>query len=189
MFDVAAFTTRYDDFIESFQVVDFDPVNQLLVFQSVNVDEVDFEGIEFQGRIAPRSFPDGLSLRLSAAYADGENRETGAPINSVAPLNGVFGLEYARPDGRWGGSLLVRGAEAQDEVDETDNELLQPSGYVIYDAIGYWRATERLRLSAGVYNLSDHAYTAYLDVQGVPADVDNPERFQRPGRNFSVAVD
>ncbi len=188
-FDVSAFTTSYDDFIESFQVVGFDPINQLLIFQSVNVNEVEIEGIEFQGRYAPAVFPDGLNLRLSAAYADGENQETGAPINSVAPLNGVLGVEYADPNGRWGGSLIARAAEGADDLDESADDLLEPAGYVIYDAIGYWRLTDQLSLSAGVYNLTDHEYTAYLDVQGVPADVANPDRFRRPGRNFSVAVD
>lgn len=186
-FDVSAFSTRYDDFIESFALVGVE--NGLLIFQSVNVDEVEIEGVEMQGRIAPAAFPDGLSIRFSAAYADGENRETGAPINSVAPLNGVLGLEYTQPAGRWGGSLIARGAEGADDLDESDNELLEPAGYVIYDAIGYWRVTDQLRLSAGVYNLADREYTAYLDVQGLPADTANPERFQRPGRNFSVAVD
>ena len=186
-FDIAAFTTRYDDFIESFSFIGFE--GDIQVFQAINVDEVDIEGIEFQGRYAPALFPDGLSVRLSAAYADGENRETGAAINSVAPLNGVLGLEYADPNGRWGGSLIARAAEGADDLDESADDLLEPAGYVIYDAIGYWQLTGQLRLSAGVYNLTDHEYTAYLDVQGVPANVANPERFRRPGRNFSVAVD
>ena len=187
--DIAVFSTRYDDFIESFQVVGFDPVNQLLLFQSVNVDEVDIEGVEFRGQFTPGWFPEGLSLNLSAAYADGENRETGRPINSVAPLNGVIGFDYTPLAERWGMSLMARGASRQDDLDETGGELLDPAGYVVYDAIGFFRPMPGLRVSAGVYNLTDRAYTAYLDVQGIPADVTNPERFQRPGRNVSLAFD
>ena len=187
--DVALFETRYDDFIESFQVVGFDPINQLLIFQSVNLSKVDITGVELQGRYAPAFMPEGMSLQFSAAYAEGENRETGAPINSVPPLNGVVGLEYRQPGGRWSTSLVARGAAAQDDIDQSNGALLSPEGYVIVDALGSWRVSERLQLSAGIYNLADRDYTAYLDVQGVPANVESPDRFQRPGRNVSVAID
>lgn len=187
--ELAAFTTRYDDFIEPLQVVGFDPLQQLLIFQSVNVEEVEISGLEFQGRMTPAFLPAGMSLNLSGAYARGENLETGAPINSVAPLNGVLGLEYANPEGRWGGRFLARAAAGIDDVDESAGALLQPAGYVVYDLVGYWRINDKLRLSGGVFNLTDHAYTAYLDVQGAPADITNPGRFERPGRNVSVAID
>lgn len=187
--EVAAFSTRYDDFIESFQVVDFDPVNSLLIFQSINVDEVEIRGAEFQGRYAPAVLPEGLSLNVSAAWADGEDRTTGGPVNSVSPLNGVLGLEYADPAGDWGASFIARGAAGQDDLDESGGELLSPAGYVVYDVFGYWRPAPGVRLRAGVYNLTDHEYFSYLDVQGVPADVADPDRFRRPGRHFSLAFD
>ncbi len=187
--DLAAFTTRYDDFIQSLQVVDFDPIRQVLVFQSVNLDEVEISGLEFQGRFTPRVFPEGLSINLSGAYAEGEDLLTGAPINTVAPLNGVLGIDYASPDSRWGGSLLARAAAGADDLDESEGELLAPPGYVVFDALGFWRITEKLRVSGGVFNLTDRDYTAFLDVQGVPAAVANPARFQRPGRNVSIAFD
>ena len=59
----------------------------------------------------------------------------------------------------------------------------------MYDLIGHWRVSDQLRLSGGVFNLTDRVYTAYLDVQGVPAEGANPNRFQRPGRNVSLAID
>ena len=187
--DFAVFETHYDDFIESFQVVGFDPINQLLQFQSVNVDEVEIKGAEFKGRFILPYLSEQLSLSVTAAYAEGENRISGAPINSIAPLNGVIGLEYEHSDGRWGANLIVRGAARQDDLDETDGELLNPSGFVVYDAFGYWKPSESTRLRAGLYNATDHQHTAYLDVQGVPADSSSIDRFQRPGRHFSVAVD
>jgi len=187
--EAAFFSTRYDDFIESFQVVGFEPINSLIVFQSVNVDEVEIRGAEFRGRFAPALLPDGLSLNVSAAWADGEDRASGAPVNSVSPLNAVLGLEYAKPDGAWGASFVARAAAAQDDLDESAGALLSPAGYVVYDAFGYWRPGPALRLRAGIYNLTDHEYFSYLDVQGVPADTADPERFRRPGRHISVAFD
>ena len=186
--DIAVFSTRYDDFIQSFRFVGIDPETQLQLFQSVNLNEVDIEGAELQGRLTPSLFPEGLSVSLAAAYAEGENRETGQPVNSIAPLNGVLGIDYTDPGGRWGGSLITRAAASQDDLDESGGELLEPAGYAIYDIVGFWQPAERLRFSAGIYNLSDHDHIAYLDVQGISADAVNLRRLQRPGRNFSVAV-
>ena len=188
-FDVAAFETHYDDFIESFQVVGFDPVNQLLQFQSINVDEVEINGVEFKGRFGLPILSEQLSLAVSAAYADGKNRVSGAPLNSIAPLNGVVGLEYEDADGRWGTNVVARGEEQQDDLDESNGALFSPSGYVVFDTFGYWKPSENTRLRAGVYNLTDREYAAYLDVQGVPVGSARIDRFQRPGRHFSVAVD
>ena len=187
--DLAAFRTRYDDFIESLRPVGFDSVRQLLTFQSVNIDEVEIDGVEVRGRWSPDLLPEGMSLHASAAWSEGVNENTGAPINSIAPLNGVLGVDFAEPSGRWGGSLLARAAAAPDDLDESGGEVLRPSGYVVYDAIAFWQPASRLRVSGGIYNLADREYTAYLDVQGVTADVANPDRFQRPGRNLSVVLD
>lgn len=187
--ELSGFHTSYDDFIEPFQVVGFDPVNQLLIFQSINIDEVEISGIEAEGYLIPEYFPDGMSLRFAAAWAEGDNKAADQPLNSVAPFNATLGLEYASPGGSWGGSLIARGAARQSDLDETGGELLSPPGYVVYDLLGYWRPTQNIRLRAGIYNLTDHQHTAYLDVQGIPADTSNPDRFERPGRHFSVAVD
>ncbi len=187
--DLALFSTDFDNFIQSFQVVDFDPINQLLVFQSINVDAVNIEGVEFSGTMLPSFLPKGFQLNLSAAYARGEDSQTGLPINSVAPLNATFGVDYTEPGGRWGMSLVTRAASDQNRLDQSDGALLRPDGYVIYDTFGYFKPTSNSRLRAGIYNLSDHDYTAYLDVQGVPASTADPARFQRPGRHFSVAFD
>ncbi len=187
--DIAAFTTRYDDFIQSLQVVGIDRINQLLLFQSVNVDKVEIRGAEFSASFTPSFLADGWRIDTAIAYAEGEDRLTGQAINSVAPLNGVLGVAFDHGSDRWGASFITRGAEQQDDLDETDGELLSPAGYVVFDTLAWWRPTANTRLRAGVYNLTDEAYTAYLDVQGVPADTPFPERFQRPGREMSIAFD
>ncbi len=188
-YELAVFETRYDDFIESLSVVGFDPILQVLQFQSINLDNVRIRGAEFSGSFQPRRF-EGWQIRFAAAYADGENRNTGQPINSIAPLNGVLGLDYLASSDRYGVSAIARGAARQTQLDETQGDLLSPAGYVIYDLTGFWKPTDATRLRFGVFNLTDRAYTPYLDVQGVL--VDGPvdaRRFQRPGREFNVALD
>ncbi|MFK7915416.1 MAG: TonB-dependent hemoglobin/transferrin/lactoferrin family receptor [Pseudomonadales bacterium] len=187
--DLALFDTRYDDFIESFRAVGFDPVSQLLQFQSVNVDTVEIRGAELKARYTVRAFSEQLSVNLAIAYADGEDQTTGAALNSVAPLNGVLGLAFEPPSRAWGLNLVARAAARQNDLDESAGALLSPAGYLVYDAFGFWKIGERARLRAGAYNLSDREYTAYLDVRGIAADVANPDRYQRPGRHFSIAFD
>ncbi|MEL7312634.1 MAG: TonB-dependent receptor, partial [Pseudomonadota bacterium] len=188
-YEFAAFETRYDDFIESLQVVGFDPILQVIQFQSINLGNVRIRGAEFSGSYQPAALPDGFQIRLAAAYAEGENRDNNQPVNSIAPLNGVFGVDYLSPAEQWGLSALARGAARQDDLNETQGELLSPAGYVIYDMTGFWKPTEATRLRFGVFNLTDHAFTPYLDVQGIPSDTVDAIRFQRPGREFNVALD
>lgn len=187
--DLAVFETQFDDFIESFQVVGFDPVAQILQFQSINVDQVEIKGAEFKGRYRVPYFSDQLSVSLTAAYAEGLNRVSRAPINSIAPLTAVFGLDYAQSDGRWGASFMASSASRQDDLDESDGQLFSPSGYAVYDTFGFWKPSKKTRVRVGIYNLTDRKYTAYLDVQGLPIASVNIDRFQRPGRNFSIGFD
>lgn len=188
-FDVAVFTTRYDDFIASFQPAGIDPLTGLLQFQSVNLDDVEIRGAEFQAQFWPQRLPTGMSMRFSAAFAEGENRLTGAALNNIAPLNGVFGIDYRDPADKWGLTLATRFAERQTQVDEVDGAVLQPAGFVVHDVVGFFKPLRSVRLRAGLYNLTDVTYTAYLDVAGLAATVANPERFNRPGREFNVAFD
>lgn len=187
--ELAAFVTRYDDFIASFEQVGFDPVTQVLQFQSINLQEVEIRGAELEASFYPAALPAGMSLHASAALAIGENRITGNPINSVAPFNAVFGVHYQSPDQRWSGRFLTRGASRQDRVDTSAGELLNPAGFVVHDLVGHFRPTANTRIRGGIYNLTDRDYTAWLDVAGVPAMTADPQRFARPGRHLSLAID
>ncbi|MFK8030675.1 MAG: TonB-dependent hemoglobin/transferrin/lactoferrin family receptor [Gammaproteobacteria bacterium] len=186
--EMAAFSTRYDDFIESFQSVGFDPVNQLVQFQSINLDAVRIEGAEMSGAFQPAFFPNGLKMNLALAYADGKNLNSSQPLNSVAPFNGVLGFDYAPPSQRWGANFVARGASRQTNLDETAGPRLSPAGFVVFDTFAFWQASEQLRVRAGITNLSDHEYVPYLDVQGLTAQA-SLNRFQRPGRQVNIAFD
>lgn len=187
--DFAAYHTDYDDFIQSLQVVGFDTVNNLVIFQSINIDRVEIRGLEAQLDWAPQAFPEGLSLRFAAAWSEGDNLENGQPLNSVQPFTAVAGLDYAAINGRWGGSLLARGASKQDRLDETEGALYVPGGYLVFDATAWYRPTESTRIRAGLFNLTDEDYTRWLDVAGLPADTPDTGRFRSPGFNVGLLFD
>lgn len=187
--EAVAFETQYDDFIESFQVVGFDPVNQLLQFQSVNVDEVKIKGAELKGRVILPYYSEQFSVELALAYAEGVDQSSGAPINSVAPFSGNLRLQYKDQSDQWGGSVVLSGAARQNKLDNTDGQRFSPAGYAVLDAFGFWKPSKNTRLRAGLYNVLDRDYTSYLDVQGLPEDTANLARFERPRRNVSLAFD
>jgi hemoglobin/transferrin/lactoferrin receptor protein len=187
--DAAVFATNYDDFIASFQPVGVDPQSGVLQFQSVNLDDVEIRGAEVQAQWWPAFFPAGLTMRFSAALAQGEDRITGAPLNNIAPLNGVLGFSYSAPSDKWGVNFATRFARRQTDVDQSDGPVLTPAGYVVHDLTGFYQPVPSLRFRAGLFNATDVTYTAYLDVAGLSATLANPERFARPGRQFNVAFD
>lgn len=187
--EAVAFRNRYRNFIESLRLVDIDPLTGLLIFQSVNRGSVQILGGELRAALAPAAFPDGLRVELAAAYAEGEDRDTGAYLNSVEPLTAVLALDYSAPSDRLGATLALRAAAGQDKLDRSDFEPLRAAGYGVLDLYGYWRATERLSLRAGVFNLGDREYFDYADVRGIPADAAALDSLVAPGRSFSVSLD
>ncbi|MEM9397851.1 MAG: TonB-dependent hemoglobin/transferrin/lactoferrin family receptor, partial [Pseudomonadota bacterium] len=92
---LAAFDTLYDNFILEQQIAPqflatggIDPVDGLLTFQAVNLEEVEVKGVELRGLLALSALSAGLSdfyLEGALAYADGEE-EDGTPLDNVDPL-------------------------------------------------------------------------------------------------------
>ncbi|MFK8017959.1 MAG: TonB-dependent hemoglobin/transferrin/lactoferrin family receptor [Gammaproteobacteria bacterium] len=184
--NLTLFQTRYDDFIEAFEVVSVDPNSGLLTFQSVNKTRVQVQGAELSARYTPDALPTGFALRAALAYTHGDDESADQPLASIAPLNGVVGLEFTAPDERYGFSVLTRAAARQNRL--PDESLVAPAGYVVHDVLGFYSPRPNLTVRAGLYNLTDHNYTRYLDVQGLPASSSAAARFARPGRHFSLSL-
>ena len=114
---LTVFSNRYDDFIASTSL-GLNPVTRLLEFQSRNLDEAEIEGVELRGEAY---LSDSVMLRWSYARINGVEifEDTVVPplaeetqLGEIAPNEGVLGLRYVRPSGRWGGELSVRMVEA-----------------------------------------------------------------------------
>ncbi|MEE4299522.1 MAG: TonB-dependent receptor, partial [Pseudomonadales bacterium] len=193
---LAVFTTEYDNFIESNVPAPIfaasggiDPADGLLTFQSVNRDGVTIEGIEARGQLALGALTPRLSsffLEGAAAWAEGEG-DGGRPVNTVDPLNTVVGLRWAPPRARYEGELVWTWADAKDEgdIDPTIPRIASDSFHLL-DLLAHVRVTERVRLDVGVFNLFDEHYIRWADTAGIGMDA--PDRFTRPGRNFSATL-
>ena len=197
---VAVFRTEFENFIQSFAIAPQfaatggrDPADDLLTFQSVNLGEVEIEGWEARGTLALGSFADRLDafyLRGAAAYARGEDTETGAAINTIDPLNVVVGLGWRPASARWDAELIYTWSADKDEEDV--DRAAQPDrpvtdSWYSLDLLGHVELTERVRLDVGLFNLTDERVVRWADTAGVgPGDAVN--RFSRPGRNFGATV-
>ena len=194
---INAYSNDYDDFIESLAIspqfaptFGIDPSDGLLTFQSINVDEVEIEGIELSALIdlgAANASLEGFSLKAAIAYADGENKTNDEPLNSVEPLTAVFGLGYDSPDDKWGANLVWTLVDGKDDSDiGANNPRIATSGYGLLDLFGYYRFNDKTSINIGVFNLSDKDYLRWADTISIGADALG--RFTQPGVNASVTL-
>ncbi|MDB5848139.1 MAG: TonB-dependent receptor [Rhodoferax sp.] len=189
--DAAAFAGRYKDFIEDFQQVggNFSAANPA-IYQSVNLSRVNISGFEVKGRADWGRFGDGnFSTPFSYGRTKGTNKATGAGINSVSPERLNVGLQYAAPV--WSAALNVNhyAGKKREDVDLATqaNPFLSPSATIV-DLSGQWRIRKDLRLTAGVYNLTDKKYWQWSSVVGQAANSSTIDAYSQPGRNYRVSL-
>lgn len=116
----------------------------------------------------------------SMSFVYGENEGKDEPLPSIYPLQSRIGIRYREPcEGRYGFEFTTRIVAGQDRVAVT---LEEPTtvGFTVYDVRGYWQATERLRISSGIDNLTDKNYLEHLSVHD-PAVLE-------PGFNFYTSM-
>ena len=187
----AYFHNTYNDFIESFALAPaflrsggIDPADGLRTFQSVNRASVEIQGWEAGGSFAVES---GFSARFAAAFARGEDREAGDPLNGIDPLALVVGAGYQRPDGPWGVEIVWTLTAGKDDADvDPDEGRLVTPGYGIVDVLAHVEFGDRVRLNAGFFNLADKAYIRWEDTAAIGNDA--AARFTQPGRNAGITL-
>lgn len=184
--ELAAFYNDYDNFIKS----KTEEVNGIDVTTNENIDKARIYGAEFKGSLwLDEAFgaPMGTYARLSMAYLDGEDKETGETLDTIAPFTTVAGVGYDAPSENWGTALTVTAVAAKDEWEEADN--LEAPSYTVVDLTGYYRPTQDLTLRAGLFNAFDEKYWQYQDLEGTTASTDGIDRRTQPGRNWGVTLD
>jgi hemoglobin/transferrin/lactoferrin receptor protein len=196
-FDVAVFYNKYRDFINEDAIK---PGYTEPTFQSNNIKHATIKGVELKGRLQLDAFgaPQGLYTQGSVAYAYGRNNDTGEPINSVNPLTGVFGLGYDQDN--YGTLLSWTLIKKKDRVDDSNfkspdgvSTQFKSPGFGILDLSGFYKVSDDVTVSAGLYNLTDKKYWLWEDVRGydsvgeaavlAPANLD---RLTQPGRNVAI---
>lgn len=190
--NTTAFATHYDDFIDQVVVSGTGvPGVDPLVYQYVNLTEVDIKGLEARADIY---WDNGFSLIGSAAYAEGEQTTDGrrSELGSIDPVKVVAGLNYAAQSGVWGGSATVTWSGKKDAATygglSCGSACYLGDSFTLLDVTAYWNVTERATLRAGAFNVLDETYGWWSDVRGLSAASTVKDAYTQPGRNFGVSL-
>jgi hemoglobin/transferrin/lactoferrin receptor protein len=194
---LAAYRNDYENFIESFAIAPeflptggVDPADGLLTFQSINRAEVEIGGAELSGQLELGALNEafsGLSLRAAIAWAEGEDRDSGEPINSVEPLTAVLGLRFSPAGDRWGTELVMTAVDSKGAGDIDANNPRSPvAGYGIVDLLAHVNVSERIRLNVGLFNLTDKSYIRWADTAAIGSHA--AARFTQPGFNAGATL-
>ncbi len=190
-FAVAGYWTDYDNFIESKVNLGADPVTQVIIFQSQNVERARIYGTEVSAAIRAGAWApalDGWTARLAAAWSKGEDLDRNEPLNSVDPGSALVSIAYDAPSGAWRGELVTTAVAAKREVDRSRADLYGTDSYVTVDLLAQADLGHGLTLDAGIFNLTNRAYIQWADVRGRPVGDPLIPYYTNPGRNVSVTL-
>ena len=126
---------------------------------------------------------DGLRVYAVLNYTRGEeqdNRDQAFPADRIPPLNGQLGLKYSF-NNNWRVEPYLLFAGRQDRLSPRDEEdprinPLGSAGWVTFNLLLDWQATDSLQLGLRLENLADKAYREHAS--GLDA----------PGRNIGFWV-
>jgi len=180
LLDLAVYRNRFKDFIDTRALIGFDPVQQVLLFQSINRDRVEIEGVEMRARQALGA---GFALEASAEWSRGEDRNTDRSLAGISPPQAIAALSYA-PTPDWELRLITTATRSQRRlVDEQGDPLFSAPGHTVFDLTGRWSLTPELELNLGVFNLTGKRYFSHANVVNRPPDDPTLPLLAEPGIN------
>ncbi|WP_293794392.1 TonB-dependent receptor [uncultured Pantoea sp.] len=190
------------------------PSNIYTSYQAENRDKAYIYGAEIATKVNYGTwFPqvDGLSSTFALGYNEGKSKSSYAgdkyiDLNSVAPLKAIVGLAWDDKARGYGAALtatFVKGKQATatnresytntgTAITDSTSEYMRVPGYGMVDATAYWQATKNVKLSGGIYNITDRKYWDYTSSRTLTSS-NAQERNDinlavMPGRTFQLGV-
>jgi hemoglobin/transferrin/lactoferrin receptor protein len=190
------------------------PSNIYTSYQAENRDKAYIYGAEISTKVNYGTwFPqvDGLSSTVALGYNEGKSKSSYAgdkyiDLDSVAPLKAIVGLAWDDKARGYGAALtatFVKGKQATANnresytnsgtaITDSTSEYRRVPGYGMVDATAYWQATKNLKLSGGIYNITDRKYWDYTSSRTLTS-TNAQERNDinlavMPGRTFQLGV-
>ncbi len=202
---VSVFYNAYSNFIETFSPtrnpqLPSSPVDPV-IYQSKNIRRARIHGAEATIELPLGHYEKalaGTTWSNSLAWSRGDNVTDGKPLNSVEPPKWVSALAYAAKEG-WGLRFTATTFARQHRVNSgailalwdgrppTPAQFV-PGGVTLLDLAGYVNVTKNVRLSAGLYNLTDRRYWFWQDVRELDRGRADLQRFAQPGLNARVTM-
>ncbi len=193
LLSIAAFYTDYDEFIESRALIGTDPATGELIFQSRNIDRARIYGLDLRYEQELSAWNEkwlGWSVKAAAYWSEGENRQSGEPLNSIAPPQAVIGLAWNSSSERLSSQLVATFTAQKDsgDIDQTAGERFATDAWMSLDWTAAWYPAKVLQVRAGVFNLTDERYWRWLDVANLEASDPMIPLLSQPGRTWSLSV-
>lgn len=190
------------------------PSNIYTSYQAENRDKAYIYGAEISTKVNYGTwFPqvDGLSSTFALGYNEGKSKSSYAgdkyiDLDSVAPLKAIVGLTWDDKARGYGAALtatFVKGKQATatnresytntgTAITDSTTEYMRVPGYGMVDATAYWQATKNVKLSGGIYNITDRKYWDYTSSRTLTSS-NAQERNDinlavMPGRTFQLGV-
>lgn len=193
-YQLAAFDSRYRDFIESVTLNCPAPVGNpardpqcsplvATTFQNRNLAAVRIVGVEAR---AEYRVAQNWRVRGNLAWHRGTDESRNQPLASINPARANFSLAYT--PGIWGVEAHLTAAAKNDRVNESGGARFKAPAWQTLDLTGFVKLAKDATLRAGVYNLSDEKYWHASDVRGLGPTEVALDRFTQPGINASVSA-
>ncbi|WP_312142734.1 TonB-dependent receptor domain-containing protein [Pantoea septica] len=190
------------------------PGNIYTTYQAENRDKAYIYGAELATRINFGSWfqpVDGLSATFALGYNEGKSKSSYSgdkyvDLDSVAPLKAIVGLAWDDVQRGYGAAVtatFVKGKRATETGRESYSnsgaaladaagEYMRVPGYGMVDATAYWQVAKNVRLSGGVYNLTDRKYWDYTSSRELTSDTAQDRNdvalAVMPGRTYQLGV-
>lgn len=132
---------------------------------------------------------DNLSLKFNSAFVRGTDRDRGAPLAQIPPLQGSLTTIWQQGDWTHSASLLY--AVKQTRVDmnpmiATGRDPRETPGYAVINLATKYSVSDRLDIHVGVKNLFDKHFADHMSRSNL---LDATEvQVNEPGRNAYVKV-
>lgn len=191
------------------------PSNIYTIYQAENRDKAYIYGGEISTRLNFGTWfeqVNGLSANFALGYNQGKSKSSYSgdkyvDIDSVAPMKAIVGVAWDDPAKRYGAAAtatFVKGKQATATNRESYNnasgstltdattEYLRVPGYGLVDMSAYWQVARNVKLSGGVYNITDRKYRDYLSsrelTDSTQQDAYDNALAVMPGRTFQLGV-
>lgn len=190
------------------------PSNIYTTYEAENRDKAYIYGAEISSKINFGTWfqqVDGLSANLAFGYTQGAAKSSYlgdryVDLESVAPMKAIVGLAWDDVDRGYGAAVtatFVKGkkatatnresfANAGNAITDSSTDYMRVPGYGMVDMTAYWNVTKNVKLSGGLYNLTDRKYWDYLSSRELTSDSQQDRNDQSlavmPGRTFQLGV-
>jgi hemoglobin/transferrin/lactoferrin receptor protein len=190
-FQFASYYNFYSNFLESNVLIvdNADPDPDVLT--TVNRGDSEIYGIEvsWDWKVQESVIgAEGFEVGAAFAWTEGEDTDSGEPLNSVDPLKLTTYLGYRATNGKWG-TRLTATYIAEKDGDDISGDPDPTDSVTLLDLTANYAINENWGLSAGINNLTNKSYFLWSTARrGAGHGGEAGSRNTQPGRNFFISV-